>query len=333
VVRFTFWNHQAFFIYRPRGSGMAKINFTEATTEAFPAAYNLSLRAFSRAQLSNWYLLPAYSLLFDCGEGFATWLGQEIYKFDKLFISHYHQDHIMGLLTLLYARESSMGANEKPVTVYYPEHSNTVESYRNYILSIKRWNTFPLVWVPVGLGFTLELSPEKARVPVFVEAFENIHTRHELSLGFRIVEHRTRLKPEIQKLGQEKIREIMLSPDRDRSLETYAYAKFLYSGDSMPVDRALMENAELVIHDCTFLKAEDREEPIHASAEELLPHLAAAGVKNVILTHFSQRYRSGDICQYFREYQQKTPIAFPLAYIWRNYLIDPFKDIRINLLK
>ena len=58
----------------------------------------------------------------------------------------------------------------------------------------------------------------------------------------------------------------------------------------MPIDPALVMNADLLVHDATFLEEPDRREPIHATTEEALAVAKAANVKTLVLYHLSIRY-------------------------------------------
>jgi ribonuclease BN (tRNA processing enzyme) len=58
----------------------------------------------------------------------------------------------------------------------------------------------------------------------------------------------------------------------------------------MPIDPALAMNADLLVHDATFLNEPDRREPIHATTEEALDVAKRAGVKALLLYHLSIRY-------------------------------------------
>ena len=49
-------------------------------------------------------------------------------------------------------------------------------------------------------------------------------------------------------------------------------------------------NADLLVHDATFLNEPDRREPIHATTEEALDVGKRANVKTLVLYHLSIRY-------------------------------------------
>ena len=53
---------------------------------------------------------------------------------------------------------------------------------------------------------------------------------------------------------------------------------------------SLVANADLLVHDATFLNEPDRREPIHATTEEALDVGRRANVKTLVLYHLSIRY-------------------------------------------
>ena len=66
--------------------------------------------------------------------------------------------------------------------------------------------------------------------------------------------------------------------------------KVVYSGDTKPCDNIvkISENADLLIHDGTFL--EEEEGKSHADVKEAAKIAKKADVKQLILTHISRRY-------------------------------------------
>lgn len=73
-------------------------------------------------------------------------------------------------------------------------------------------------------------------------------------------------------------------------LEDVEHVVFAHSGDAMPIDPSLVLDADVLVHDATFLDERDRREPIHATTEEALQVATAAAVKTLVLYHLSIRY-------------------------------------------
>jgi ribonuclease BN (tRNA processing enzyme) len=77
---------------------------------------------------------------------------------------------------------------------------------------------------------------------------------------------------------------------RDEVMEEYGQVLFAHTGDSMPLDPALFADADLLVHDATFLDAADQREPAHATAREALDAARDARVARLVLQHLSVRY-------------------------------------------
>jgi ribonuclease Z len=96
------------------------------------------------------------------------------------------------------------------------------------------------------------------------------------------VEFAGRPESDIERLGRQH--------GRDFVMEEFAHVVFAHSGDAMPIEAALIAGADLLVHDATFLAADDRREPIHASSEEVFALARDAGVRALVLNHLSVRY-------------------------------------------
>ena len=243
------------------------------------------LRGFSRGMYSNWLWHRPLQLLVDAGEGLQLALGTHVFSPSVVVISHGHSDHILGLPGLIAARRFGKGATDKPLTIVFPEGSKGVQAVRDLLGTAYAGVVFPLNWVAASPGTQLPLG--KGR---YIEAMRVRHTLNEPALGYRVVETRKRLKPEFAAMPQADIEAAARQGTRDALLEDAAHVVFAHSGDAMPIDPALVANADLLVHDATFLNEPDRREPIHATTEEALEVGKAAGVKSLILHHLSIRY-------------------------------------------
>jgi ribonuclease Z len=105
-----------------------------------------------------------------------------------------------------------------------------------------------------------------------------------------VIETRKRVKAEFAALSQSEIETAARNGTRDGLLEEVTHVLFAHSGDAMPIDPALVANADLLVHDATFLNEPDRREPIHATTEEALDVAKRADVKSLVLNHLSIRY-------------------------------------------
>lgn len=243
------------------------------------------LEGYSRGLYSNWLWHKGTQVLVDAGEGVHLALRSGVWQPDVVAITHGHSDHVLGLAGFAGARRFGKGATTKPWTVLYPTGSTGVEATKAQIAGLWRGVDFPITWVEVDHGTSHRLSQHRA-----IEAFHVSHVEVEPAVGYRVVEARRRLKPEYAAMPQPEVERLARTKGRDEVMEAHQHVLFIHSGDAMPIEPALARDADLLVHDATFLSAEERREPIHATTEEALQVAREANVTALVINHLSVRY-------------------------------------------
>lgn len=265
-------------------------------------------------------------LLFDCGEGTQRQMMRARIGFSrpmKIFITHLHGDHVFGLLGLL--QTMNLLGRERKLEIYGPTGlKGFLEAAMDYSLAELR---FPLEVVELASRSTIREEGYKVRarlashsIPNLAYCFEEdmrpgkFHVEKALRLGvpkgplWHKLQHGKRVK-----LPDGRIVEPSQVVDPPRP-----GIKIVYSGDTKPC-RAVLEmarGADLLIHECTFDDSLlERAEAEHHSTPTGAARIALkAGVKQLVLTHLSTRYREAELLS---EQARKT---FPKTLVARDLM-------------
>lgn len=247
-------------------------------------------------------------LLLDCGEGTQMQLRKSGYRFQKIshiFISHLHGDHYFGLIGLLN-------------TLHLLGRSQQLNLYG--IPPLKQLIDFQLELSRTTLAYPLIFHPFETDNPsVILDDSEitvsTIPLNHRVpTCGFLIKE-----KPEKRKIKKDFVKNVRVPLpffDRIKDGEDYTdedgqlYLNHLITDDPPPVrsyayctDTAfhepiipIIKNCDLLYHEATFMedKAEDAHAKFHATAREAATIALKAGVKKLVIGHFSARYKEVD---------------------------------------
>lgn len=266
-----------------------------------------------------------HNMLFDCGEGTQRQMiiakGVSFMKLDRIFISHWHADHWVGLIGLLYTMNLE-GRNE-PIYIYGPD----AERFVGDILDLNYWGTGFRV-IPKNVPYEGNKETKVYETDEFV--IKSIPTRHSVPSVAFCFHEKDRINVDIEKaeklfglrqgklVGQLKEKgEIEFKGQKIRIEDVGIKkpgVKVVYSGDTEACENiiTISKNADVLIHDATFI--ESKEEMMHSGAKEAAEIAKKANVKNLILTHFSRRYVD------LKEIEDEARKIFPNSFVAKDFM-------------
>ena len=245
-------------------------------------------------------------ILFDCGEGTQRQMisaGVGFHKKAKVFVTHMHGDHVLGLPGLL--QTMSLMGRKKEMEIFGPKGiKDFVEAINQ---TVPYTLTFPVQVSEVGPGLVCEtkeysvycvqsnhMDPSLAYALTEKPRPGRFHTKKAKKLGVPEGPLWSKLQNgEPVTLPNGKI----IEPDLVLGVSRLG-RKIVFTGDTGYSEAVvkLAQNADLLIHESTF------EEEMKERAMEdghSTPSIAAktakdAGVKRLILTHISARYKDAN---------------------------------------
>ncbi len=269
---------------------------------------------FSTALVSTWVFDETHRVLFDAGDGVTAMLDSRIHRIRLAALTHTHRDHCAGLMQLLNLR----GGEGDFVTVF-PSGSGSARALANFLSSFDTRSTARVKWHPLGVGEVLAIEPERH----FLRGFETQHyppsrTPRTLSLGYQIVRHVDKVKPELRDLPQSELDALRLQHGREHITTTVEDVLLTITGDTVPLDPAAFEGSRVLLHECTFLSVDERREMTdrghpHSCLEEVLPIARDARVGRLGLYHLSRRYPDEQILARVREQCARLALPFPVS--------------------
>lgn len=275
------------------------------------------LFGFSKALYSNWIFYKPDHFLVDCGEGAATSLGNNSYAIERVLLTHGHLDHIAGLPSLIWCRAAGMGDNNKPLAIYHPRGDDYVADLRTYLEKTRARLPFELTWIELDAGDEIPLS-QGERHARRAQTFATQHISGKLTLGYKIVETRKRLRSEFQHLPESDLRD--LAHSGAQLMEPYDAILAAFGGDGLALNPDDVRGAELLVHEATILDASDRKHQLHATLDEALQTARKADVRCLLLNHVSGRYRSAQVVEAARESAARHDVDFSIWCLRREKL-------------
>lgn len=277
------------------------------------------------------------SWLFDCGEATQHQILHsplKLSRLEKIFITHMHGDHVFGLPGLLSSRSSQEGA--PPLTVYGPQG---LKQFLEVTLGATQSRvTFGLDIVEHAGGLIFEdeqIKVEAAALEHRIESYGYRMTEKDRpgSLNMELLrEWGVRPGPEYGKLkngesitvdGRTITPDQVLGPPKRGRIVTIL-------GDTRPTPGIdpLAAGADLLVHEATFTDefADLAQKYYHSTAVQAAEAAKKAGVGELILTHFSSRYKDPEQLQPLLDEARAVFPNTQLAMEHETYPVRPAQD-------
>jgi ribonuclease Z len=252
--------------------------------------------------------LPGEVLMFDCGEGTQRQLmssSVSFMKVSKIFISHLHADHFLGLPGLI--QSMSLNGREDDLTIFGPPA--TAKNVRamlrlGYFKSGFRVVVRDLVAgevIDCG-GYCVRCGKAEHTIPALAYSLEEKSRagKFELKKAIRLgipegpLFRRLQEGRSVTVDGRVIKPNMVLGPPR-------AGRKIVYTGDTGPSRGivALARNADVLIHDCTLDSSHIglAKDFGHSTAAQAARAARSAKVGTLFLVHMSPRYEETTVLE------------------------------------
>lgn len=244
--------------------------------------------------------------MIDCGEGTQVQMRQMRIKFSRLshiFISHLHGDHCFGLPGLI----SSLGmlGRTGELVIHAPKE---IENYMRPVLDTfckgmpydVRFNpidTHSHSLVMEDRSVSVYSIPLKHRIPtcgfLFAEKPKEAHIIREMTDFYQvpvrwmkdIKQGKDYVTPEGEVIPASRLTRPAATPKR------YAYCSdTAYTPSIIPI----IEGVDLLYHEATFMETDKAraKETFHSTARQAAEIALKAGVKRLVIGHYSARYET-----------------------------------------
>ena len=245
-------------------------------------------------------------LMFDAGEGAQiSYLKSNLgwNKKMKIFVTHLHGDHCIGILGFL--QTMTLRNRTEPIEIYGPKGIEEFIAANTKIMNFGL--SFPVLITQVSEGtivseekYEIRACEAEHSVPAFSFLFEEkekpgtFYPEKAISIGVPKGELWHKLQQ-----GEEVVIENKSIKPSEVTGPSVPGKKIGISGDTRPTEKLelFFKNCDYLVFDSTFLD-ELKENAVltcHSTAKEAATFAKNANVSNLILTHFSARYKDENV--------------------------------------
>ncbi len=261
--------------------------------------------------------------LIDCGEGIQITMrqtAQRTSRLDHIFISHLHGDHCFGLIGLI----STLAMMGRTRNLYIHAQPDLEKLLRPQIDYFCNGMAFEIIFcnfnprkheiIYEDRSLTVKTLPLKHRVPccgfLFEEKQKERHIIKEMIDKFDIP---LSAIPAIKE-GADFMTEVGVLITNDRlTTDPTPPIRYAYCSDTAYLEKLipLIEGVDCLYHEATFTKdmADRAKETQHSTARQAATIAQKAGVKKLIIGHFSARVIEQNI------FLEEAKAVFPNTYL------------------
>lgn len=262
-----------------------------------------TLSRFPTSQVVN---LNEKLYLIDCGEGTQIQLrkfGLKAGKINHIFISHLHGDHIFGLPGLI----STMALGGKKGELHIYSHSELKIMMDLLMKFMNDFADFKVVYHPLNFRsraviyedskLVIDSFPLKHRIPccgfIFREKEQELHLRGA-EINFLNIPIRDRNA--IKGGADYETPEGTIIPNLELTYPPDSARSYAFCTDTVPRKQIIpiIREVDLLYHEATFSDelSDLALKTYHTTAKQAAELAVEAGVKKLIIGHFSSRYKN-----------------------------------------
>lgn len=286
------------------------------------------------------HVLNVYERFFliDCGEGTQMQLRRNRIKFTRInhiFISHIHGDHIYGLFGLL----SSFNLLNRREDLHIYAHQPLRKAIRYIIRNFEGKFSYAIRFHPLD-----EHQHQKIYEDLRVEVY-TFPLKHKIpSSGFLFLEkprelnirkgYVTKYHIPVRKIQQIKngadfiTQEGKVIPNHQLTAPPYKQRSYAFCSDTAYQEDLLeyIQQVDLLYHEATFSDAhrEQARLTLHSTARQAGRMARQAGAQQLLIGHFSARYKEEQIPQLVEEARQEFDQTHAV-YDGMVYTIHPYR--------
>jgi len=249
--------------------------------------------------------LDSEGILLDCGEGTQRQMqlaNLNFQKINKILISHWHGDHVAGLIGLLQTI-GSFSDEQKTIKLFGPKNS---KKYIEHMLKSCVFDSMVNLEI-TELNFE-ELTTFYENEDYFIQAINLEHSVPCVGFKFTTKSKRKILKEKLTQLNikegphlaeLQKGKAIVvagqtISADKLTKQTEQKSVSFIFDTKICEACYTLAENSNYLVCEAVYAKDLEHkaEEYCHMTSNQAAQVASASGVQKLILTHFSQRYKT-----------------------------------------